>query len=275
MTVPNTIKLSDLLPLGKPERYKLHLAGRNSEGVHPLNEYINDRKSWLGWNAYRGTRDDWTREYVLSFLEFYPLANAWLFGGAFRVLARNAKQYELEEVDELSKFEGRLVATFYRQQGMRGRAFYLEKYIEKFEVLQLLPERFDGEKFVGYKNLNHRFDLLRSYVLREKQDWKAALSVVKGVYLVMDEATGRPYVGAAYAGAGIWSRLATYVQTGHGWNDELVRTINEKGLDYALANFRFSILEVFTSNTPDDVILDRESHWKKVLLSREHGYNGN
>ena len=98
---------------------------------------------------------------------------------------------------------------------------------------------------------------------------------VKGVYLIMDTSNGRSYVGSAYGDAGIWSRLCCYISTGHGWNDELVKTINEKGIDYALSNFKFSILEVFSFNTPDEIIIGRESHWKNVMLSRQFGYNKN
>ena len=76
----------------------------------------------------------------------------------------------------------------------------------------------------------------------------------------MHISNGKTYVGSANGDAGIWSKLSCYVNTGHGWNDELVRTITEKGFDYALANFKFSILEVFAFNTPDSVILVRESH---------------
>ena len=54
-----------------------------------------------------------------------------------------------------------------------------------------------------------------------------------------------------------------------------MRTIKLEGHDYALQNFKFSILEVFTSNTPDEVILNREAHWKNVMLSRQFGYNKN
>jgi hypothetical protein len=34
-------------------------------------------------------------------------------------------------------------------------------------------------------------------------------------------------------------------------------------------------LGVLNFNTPDDVIIGRESQWKDVLLSRQFGYNRN
>ena len=40
-------------------------------------------------------------------------------------------------------------------------------------------------------------------------------------------------------------------------------------------NFRYSILDIFKSTVDDDTILERESWWKEVLLSRDFGYNKN
>lgn len=205
----------------------------------------------------------------------FPIGNAYLFGGVFEVKERLADHYVLSEVESFRKWEGRLICSFYRYQGLRGRAFKLEGLIDAFEVLQLLPEPYDGERFCGYENINHSFSILRPILHREKQDWKASLMAVKGVYLILDTTNGKSYVGSAYGDAGIWSRLGCYVNTGHGWNDELVKTIADKGIEYALANFKFSVLEVFAFNTPDDVILARESHWKNVMLSRQFGYNKN
>lgn len=193
----------------------------------------------------------------------------------FEVKERLKNRYVLDVVPEFSKWEGRVVCRFHRYQGLRGRAFFFEKLIDDFEVLQILPERYDGERFCGYEQVNHDFSELEAVVRREKQDWRSALMAVKGVYLIVDKSNGKMYVGSAYGDAGIWSRLQTYIVTGHGDNDDLVRLIGLRGINYALSNFKFSILEVFTTNTSDDEILDREAYWKRVLLSRQFGYNKN
>jgi len=36
----------------------------------------------------------------------------------------------------------RLICTFPRDHGMRGRAFYLKTYLDRFTVHQVLPERY-------------------------------------------------------------------------------------------------------------------------------------
>ncbi len=64
--------------------------------------------------------------------------------------------------------------------------------------------------------------------------------------------------------------------TGHGYNDELTKVINKKGLDYARENFRLSLLEYRPMKTDDDKIIERENYWKEALLSRgKFGYNNN
>ena len=158
---------------------------------------------------------------------------------------------------------------------MRGRAFYLEKYIHQFTLVEILAASYRGESFPGYEHLNHDFSLLESIFKAEQSDWKAALSSVKGVYLISDKRTGKQYIGSAYGDNGVWSRWACYIGTGHGWSDELTALITEKSIQYARNNFRFSLLEIMPMGTVDATILKRESHWKHALLTRKFGYNDN
>lgn len=270
-----TIKLNDLVRIKDPALFKLHLACRSGD-AHPLDEYIRDRSTWIAWNESSSGKNHWSREFVFSFMEFSPVEDAWLFGGAFRVKKRYRDGwYDLTDIQAFERFEGRLVCKFHRYQGLRGRAFLLEKFINDFEVFELLPARYTGEAFCGHSKINHRFNALKAIIDRQQRDWKGALSSVKGVYHIVDVKTGKRYVGSAYSNAGIWSQLCSYVSTGHGYNDDLIRVIRKRGLSYALRNFQFSILEVFPFTTIDADIQDREAHWKRVLLTREFGFNKN
>ena len=94
------IQLSDIIHVDDPSQYKLHLACRNEDWVSPLDEYVSDHKNWLGWNEWRGNRNDWTRDFVFSLMEFYPRSDSWLFGGVFRVFERHDDHYQLEEIEE-------------------------------------------------------------------------------------------------------------------------------------------------------------------------------
>ena len=63
---------------------------------------------------------------------------------------------------------------------------------------------------------------------------------------------------------------------GHDGNAELKKLIEDRGLDYCRRHFRFSLLEIHAARIADEAITERESHWKRVLLSRgESGLNRN
>jgi len=52
--------------------------------------------------------------------------------------------------------------------------------------------------------------------------------------------------------------------------------IEKEGMDYARMNFQFSLLEYRPMKTDDHDIIERETYWKEVLLSRgEFAYNKN
>lgn len=278
-----TIKAAQLLQLTDADlhKYKLHLACFNGY-EQPLNVYLQGWEKWVSWNAWRGNKNDFNREFIFSLIQFYHEPNKWLFGGIFRVTKRlqdyedTEVGYELELVDLHKELIGRLVIDFYRYQGMRGRAFLLEGYYKNFVVSEILKRPFDGIRFPGYEHINIDFPELETVFKYQKNDWKAALENVKGVYVIVDKANGKKYVGSAYGDFGIWSRWGVYVGTGHGFNDELTKLISTCGIDYARKNFRLSLLEYRSTKIDDSVIIGRESFWKEVLLTRgQFGYNKN
>lgn len=142
-------------------------------------------------------------------------------------------------------------------------------------VSEVLREPYSGTLFPGYEDINHDFRILAPIFEDEKPDWKAALQNVKGVYVISDTRNGKKYIGSAYGDSGIWSRWSCYFRTGHGWNDELTTLIKKEGYEYARANFKLSLLEHRPMKVDDCVIIERESYWKEVFLSREFGYNKN
>ena len=269
------ITMQDVIRVDNLEQYKLHLASWNGD-EHPLDVFVADHNAWIGWNKWKNKdKNDWTREFVFSVIEFYPRTDSWLFGGVFEVIDRHEDRYELEEVGDYKKFVGRVILSFHRYQGMRGRAFLLENYIDHFTVAEILPSVYGGESFPGFENISHDFHILEAIFRSERADWKAALSSIKGVYVITDRESGKQYVGSAYGDMGVWSRWASYIDTGHGGNDELTELIHEESIEYARNNFRISLLEIVKVTATDDEVRARESFWKGVLLSRDHGYNRN
>jgi len=167
--------------------------------------------------------------------------------------------------------------NFCRYQGMRGRAFYLESYIDDMTVSEVTEKSYCGVPFPGYDNIIISFASLEGIINNAKQDWKVALENFKGVYLITDISNGKRYVGSAYGDSGIWARWSNYVSSGgHGGNDELVEIIEKNGIEYARQNFQFTLLELISMKTDDESVVWRESFWKEALLTRgEYGYNKN
>ena len=151
----------------------------------------------------------------------------------------------------------------------------MEKYINDFEVVEILPAPYSRKSFPGFGQISHDFHILEPIFRSERSDWKAALSSVNGIYVIADKHNGRVYVGSAYGDMGLWSRWSCYIGTGHGWNDELTNLINERSITSARENFRLSLVETMSMSVADETVSERESHWKNALLSREHGYNSN
>lgn len=272
-----SLPLSTLITIQDPKRYKVHLASWNQIS-QPLDVFVRDRAEWDAWNTWRSDKDQFNRDFILSLIDFYPQPGLWLFGGIYRVLSRSPisreHSYQIERVGEYDDLVGRLKIEFARTG--RARSLKLENFLDNMTVAELMREPYTGEKFPGYENINHDFHALETVFRMHRQDWKTALLNIKGVYLIADKRNGRKYVGSAYGETGIWSRWLSYMDTGHGWTDELTKLIDREGKDYARENFRISLLEYRPAKTDDAVIIAREVFWKEALLSRVPlGYNKN
>ena len=268
------IKLKKILPIENPQDYKLHLACWNGS-EQPLNVFVRDREEWKGWNAWKEGKNDFSRKYIFSLIDYYHEYDKWIFGSIFEVLERKEKRYSLKLLPHFQEMIGRLKIMYHRYQGLRERAFYFEKHIEAMVVSELLKEPYAGERFCGYERIDLDFPTLELIFRNNREDWRAALENAKGIYLIVDKSNGKKYVGSASGDAGIWSRWRCYIGTGHGWSDELTRLVDKEGFEYARRNLKFSILEYMSMKTDDSTIIIRESYWKDVLLTRKFGYNRN
>ena len=271
------IQLSQILPVTHPEQYKLHLASWNLS-EHPLDVFVRSRSAWDGWNRWRGKRNDFSRQFIFSLIDFYPERDIWLFGGAYKVVSRkkviDGRGYEIELLQESEPLIGRLEISLKRPS--RAKAHFLEKHYKNLVVTEILRTPYTGESFRGYEDIDVGFAMLENIITTQKPDWKGALESVKGIYLITDSSNGKKYVGSAYGDNGIWSRWAEYVATGHGNNAGLAQLIKSGGKEYARKNFKFALLETRAMNTDNDLVIQREQHWKKILLSQgDYGYNKN
>lgn len=266
------ILLKDIWPMTDLHDYKLHFAVYNG-AEQPLDVWVRDPRSWMGWQQTRKKTNWFNRPYIFSVMDFYRERGVWLFGGIFRVVARHADRYEVDLTSRGEPFIGRLKLK--SDYGGRWRRVNFENHYESLEVPEIFREPFSGRDFPGYQSIDLSFAELKNLVARQRPDWRSALSHVKGVYLITDTASGKRYVGSAYGDDGVWSRWVAYAQSGHGGNKQL-RALVGRDLTYPRANFRYTLLEFFPFGTPDAVVIGREGFWKDVLLTRgKFGLNSN
>jgi len=267
------MELTKLISLGKLNSYKLHAARYNGH-EQPLDVFIRDKQAWKGWNEWRGAKNEFNRQYILSFMDFYPERHVWLFGGIFEVINRLDDRYEVKQCEEGRELIGRLKGEF---DIKRGRSFILENFYENMKVIEILRESYVSEVFPGYENISIDFPKLKVIYDNQRKDWKTALENVKGIYVICDKLNGKKYVGKADGRSGIWSRWHAYIYGATGGNVELVKLIEKHGLSYAQDNFQITLIEAYPWRTQDKLIDDRESFWKKALLTsrNDFGYNGN
>ena len=140
-------------------------------------------------------------------------------------------------------------------------------------VVEYRREKMTIGEFPGYNSVAISNGVLRIITEQKIASWHAALSNIKGVYLITDTSTGKHYVGKASGNVGIWQRWCDYAVTGHGGNVDLKTLLSQHGPEHR-RHFQYSILEIADTHASDLDILARESYWMNVLKTREFGLNG-
>lgn len=255
-----------------PQRSKLHLSVW--DGVdNPLDVYLAGQfDEWQPWQR----KQNFSRKFVISLIAISP--SKWLFVGAYDsircewVEEHNAYCYQLMKREKMSELEGRLVVNYKRE----GRQSYrnAETCFNSLSVFEIRPKKMRIADFPGYNRVLLTKKQLDIVIQEYNEGWKAALSGVAGVYVIVDRETGKLYIGSATSDIGIWGRWREYSATGHGGNLELRKLLAEKGDDYA-KNFQYGILEIAGTHATAENVLQRESRWKTLLMTRTHGYNAN
>jgi len=105
------------------------------------------------------------------------------------------------------------------------------------------------------------------------REWRARLSAVAGVYMILAEGSGELYIGSATGAEGIWGRWRDYAKSGHG-NNELLRQLIASNRRYPEA-LRFSILQIVPKSMSREDVIEREARFKTKLGSRAYGFNLN
>ncbi len=267
------IKLSNIIKIDDLTQYKGHFALWNGSN-QPLDVFVEDKQGWKDWQEYRPGKDAFSRDFIFSFMRYYPLGDEyWLFGGIWKVVKRNKDSYKVELCDLGKEYIGRLLVQHnLKQKNIRVN---LENHYHKMIVSEIFEQEYSGEMFPGFYNIDIQFKKLKHIIKMNKSSWKDTLGRTDGVYLITDTKNGKKYVGIAHSGEGIWSRWKEYINNGHGSNKRLKELINKEGITYAEENFKFAILETYRFGTAEDTIHFRETYWKDVFMSRDekYGYN--
>lgn len=233
---------------------------------------------WLLWYSNRRYFPDVGK---LAICLVYLGGDSWLLTTVKRIKkilpnVKNGIGYEAEEIEQYQKYYGRVIVKYHNTN--RTPVRFYEKIKNELEVVEILNSQYMGDEFPGYDNIRLSYDELANVINRHAGGWFGALNNQKAVYLITDTSNGKLYVGSATAKNGmLWSRWSDYIANGHGGNKELIEIVNDlaKGFAYVKKNFQYTILENFNSKVDDSYILQREAWWKKVLRSKEFGYNDN
>lgn len=179
--------------------------------------------------------------------------------------------YDLQVCDELEELFDRLIIDW----GGATISWYQNK-LDK-DICQILAPGF-VKIFPGWDEVNITYQELKAIIQNPdgNPDWAQFLRSHDGVYLILDNITGRQYVGSATGEhAGLWGRWTGYANDGHNGNKLLEELLIDRG-DSHKQNFTFSLHHVFARGamTKKDV-LDYESLLKRKLGSRDFGLNAN
>ncbi len=261
--------------------------------------WYDEKRGWIDYNQrYLDGRDKffdnsilsiWSKtkrrisdnDIIFQFIEVKP--HIWLLIDVSYIKSAEGDFAKAKRLDEYEKYFGRL---FIKWTNLPQQFFYVKKdIINSIELHKIAEKHYleTEEDFNGYENVCKKYKQLKQII--DQKTWKEALSRVYGVYVITDMENGKQYVGSAYGENGIYGRWKTYLESGYDKdekengeypNKELKKLVKEKGLKYIQENFQYAILEIFPMNElGKEKALNRETYWKTVLKTKEHGYNDN
>ncbi|MGK8263028.1 GIY-YIG nuclease family protein [Staphylococcus epidermidis] len=250
--------------------------------------FKEDETEWEQINAWKTKHPNNNlnhADYLLAFAQYYPYGPEYfIFGGLYKIKKIEPEVYdevgyELTLMEDYKEYRKRLIVKLKKPI---GRDLYnrLYKNIQDTlepEVYEIAPNTKLGH-FPGYQNVTLSHPQMQQIILRNEPSWKQALMNVKGVYVITDLSNGKLYIGSASGNTdGIWQRWSDYanIENLTGGNKLLNEIKLDKGKDYIINNFQYSILEIFDTKTKVDTIINRENYWKNVFCTRKHGMNFN
>ena len=253
-----------------PKSIKIHLACWN--GIeHPIDVYYAGR--FQDWQEGQNRRNFECAQ-VVGLIDLGR--SHWLFAGVFEILDckpnpanENHFLYSTKLLSKQDDLVGRVVVHH-----KRSRASYIwHRPSVALPIVEIRRKKLTIAEFPGYNSVVISHSILKIITEQKIESWYGALANIKGIYLITDTSSGKQYVGKASGSDGIWQRWCSYVDNGHGGNEELKKLLKANGAPH-VTFFQYSILEIADTHASEAHILRRESHWVDVLKSRKFGLNG-
>jgi hypothetical protein len=178
--------------------------------------------------------------------------------------------YDLKALPAMDDLKDRLIVKWGTPSSARS---WVQTKLNK-EVVEILPEGY-VMPFPGFEDIILTYSELVKLIGNPEanREWYNKLSEVAGIYLIVDSATGKQYVGSAAGGRGIWGRWESYAQSGHGGNKKL-REIIGNDRQY-VNNFQFAILRTLSKTLTQKEVIEFENRYKKKLGTKAFGLNSN
>lgn len=180
-------------------------------------------------------------------------------------------RYRTSELAGFESLEARLIIQW--GEGTRSWSQWLHRQGNK-RIVELLPPDYVME-FPGYYNFMLRYDELKQIIDHpdSNREWVRMLAAVSGIYLILDEVTGKQYVGSAYGSGGILARWRAYAKNPAGGNALLADLLWNRPKRHK--RFRYSLLRVMEPGVTKEEVLAQERLLKVKLGSRAFGLNLN
>ena len=268
-----TLTLQDILSLKtdllKNSRVKLV---RHKDNRYEYKDLIKDKSELLKYQRQQSKEVFKDCDYIISFIGLERRKS--LLFGVFKVngIEKTGDHfyYDLVQIPEFDYLVDRVVIDW----GDNAIAWHQWYHKQPKEVIQIFPKGYLGT-FSGLLDFVLDFEELKKLITNAEanHDWKAHLSAVNGIYMILDSNTGNQYIGSACGNYGIWQRWSEYVATFHGGNKRLIDLCATA--DGYYKNFKFSVLQALPSNITQKEIVAIENLYKQKLGTRAYGLNSN
>lgn len=233
--------------------------------------YRDEPELFLEYQAEQADDKFKGAQYIVSFLGEEGTKSRFL--GVYRIEETITNDpfspfyYKMSEVDGFDNLKEKVIVDW-----GKGTLSWCQSIHNEKEIIEIVPG-FENA-FPGYSNVILKFSQLKNIINQGYPEWKRMLSAVNCIYAILDNKTGKIYIGSTYNRQGIWGRWEVYVQTnGHGNNASLEKLI-ESDPKYA-DNFTYSILHILPINISADQAIKEESLFKEKLGAISFGYCNN